>query len=182
MSQNIYEIAIIGGGVCGTALLYTLSNYTNVERIALVEKNPAVALVNSHKNSNSQTLHFGDIETNYTLEKARKVNQAASLVKNYLLKNDREEKIHTKYHKMVLAVGQEQVAKLTARYEEFKQVFPSLKLINREEIAKIEPNVLLGRETEEDIVALFTEEGYTIDFQKLAQSFLNDAVLFLILG
>lgn len=176
MSQNIYEIAIIGGGVCGTALLYTLSNYTNVERIALVEKNSAVALVNSHKNSNSQTLHFGDIETNYTLEKARKVNQAASLVKNYLLKNDREEKIHTKYHKMVLAVGQEQVAKLTARYEEFKQVFPSLKLINREEIAKIEPNVLLGRETEEDIVALFTEEGYTIDFQKLAQSFLNDAV------
>lgn len=115
MSRNTYDIAIIGGGVCGTALLYTLSNYTNVESVALIEKNAAVALVNSHKNSNSQTLHFGDIETNYTLEKACKVNRAATLVKNYLLKNDRDRNIYTKYHKMVLAVGSEQVAKLKNR-------------------------------------------------------------------
>lgn len=176
MSQNTYEIAIIGGGVCGTALLYTLSNYTNVESIALIEKNAAVALVNSHKNSNSQTLHFGDIETNYTLEKARKVNRAATLVKNYLLKNDREQKIYTKYHKMVLAVGSEQVAKLKHRYQEFKQLFPSLKLIDATQIAKIEPKVLEGRDSTEDIEALFTEEGYTINFQKLSQSFLDNAV------
>ena len=176
MSHNTYDIAIIGGGVCGTALLYTLSNYTNVERIALIEKNAGVALVNSHKNSNSQTLHFGDIETNYTLEKARKVNRAATLVKNYLLKHDRDRQIYTKYHKMVLAVGVEQVAKLKQRYQEFAQLFPSLKLIDAAEIAKIEPKVLEARETTEDLEALFTEEGYTIDFQKLSQSFLDNSV------
>jgi malate dehydrogenase (quinone) len=176
MSQNTYDIAIIGGGVCGTALLYTLSNYTNVESIALIEKNAAVALVNSHKNSNSQTLHFGDIETNYTLEKARKVNRAATLVKNYLLKNDPQQQIYTKYHKMVLAVGQEQVAKLKHRYEEFKQLFPTLKLIDATQINEIEPKVLEARKTTEDIEALFTEEGYTVNFQKLSQSFLDRAV------
>jgi malate dehydrogenase (quinone) len=86
VENSVYEVAIIGGGISGTALLYTLSNYTNINRIALIEKKPGIALGNSQKTSNSQTLHFGDIETNYTLEKAQKVNKAASLVKNYLLK------------------------------------------------------------------------------------------------
>ena len=85
MDSITYEVAIIGGGVCGTALLYTLTNYTNIKNIALIEKEADVALVNSFTNSNSQTLHFGDIETNYTLAKAQKVNAGASLVKNYLL-------------------------------------------------------------------------------------------------
>lgn len=175
-ANNIYDVVIIGAGVCGTSLLYTLSNYTNVKKIALIEKNSAVALVNSHKNSNSQTLHFGDIETNYTLEKATKVNRAASLVKNYLLQRDRDQEIHTKYHKMVLAVGSEQVAKLQTRYQEFKSLFPDLRLLDRAEIETIEPKVLLDRQEKEEILALFTPEGYTVNFQKLAESFLHNAL------
>jgi malate dehydrogenase (quinone) len=172
--SNNYEIVIIGGGVCGTSLLYTLSNYTNIDRIALIEKRADLALVNSHKNSNSQTLHFGDIETNYTLDKANKVNSAASLVKNYLLRYDPQQKFHTKYHKMVLAVGAEQVELLKQRYREFKQLFPDLKLLDRQQIAEKEPKVLTGRETNEEIIALYTPEGYTIDFHQLATSFLTN--------
>ena len=184
-AENRYDVVIIGAGVCGTSLLYTLSNYTNVSKIALLEKNSGVALVNSHKHSNSQTLHFGDIETNYTLEKATKVNRAATLVKNYLLQRDRavprlqrdrQGKIHAKYHKMVLAVGHEQVAKLRQRYQQFKSLFPDLRLLNRAEIESLEPKVLLGREKNEEIIALFTPEGYTINFQKLAESFLDNAL------
>ncbi len=173
--QDSYEVVIIGAGVCGTALLYSLSKYTNIKKIALIEKEPGVALINSYKKSNSQTLHFGDIETNYTLAKATKVNRAASLVKNYLLRYDSEQNIYTKYHKMVLAVGEEQTAKLKQRYQEFKQLFPNLRLLNREEIAAIEPKVLAGRDTQEEILALFTDEGYTLDFHKLAESFLAQA-------
>lgn len=176
VAQTVYEVAIIGAGVSGTALLYSLSNYTNINRIALIEKNTEVALVNSHRTSNSQTLHFGDIETNYTLEKAKKVNKAASLVKNYLLKNDARQEIYSKYHKMVLAIGKEQADQLRNRYIEFKSLFPDLRLIDKEQIQSVEPNLLKDRETDEEVLALFTEEGYTIDYQKLSQSFLRRAL------
>jgi malate dehydrogenase (quinone) len=176
LESNTYEVAIIGGGISGTALLYSLSNYTNINRIILIEKYKEVALVNSHKNSNSQTLHFGDIETNYTLEKAQIVKRAANLVKNYLLKNDLQQQTYSKYHKMVLAIGKEQTKEIQQRYKQFKSLFPELKLVNREEIQLLEPNVVKNRTPEEEILALFTEEGYTIDFQKLAQSFLNKSI------
>ncbi|MBD1834119.1 FAD-dependent oxidoreductase [Cyanobacteria bacterium FACHB-472] len=176
VQNSIYEVAIIGGGVSGTALLYSLSNYTNVNRIVLIEKNSEVALENSHKTSNSQTLHFGDIETNYTLEKAQKVNKASSLVKNYILRNDPQQEIYSKYHKMVLGIGKKQIEELRERYKEFKSLFPKLKLIGKEEIEFIEPNLVNDRAPEEEILALFTEEGYTIDFQKLSQSFLEGAI------
>ncbi len=174
--NKIYEVAIIGGGISGSALMYSLSQYTNINRVVLIEKNSEVALGNSHKTSNSQTLHFGDIETNYTLEKAQKVKTAASLVKNYILRNDPQQKTYSKYHKMVLAIGKEQVEELRQRYEEFKLVFPKIKLIGREEIARLEPNVVKDRSPEEEILALFTEEGYTVDFQKLSQSFIQKSI------
>ena len=77
MDENIHQVAIIGGGVCGTALLYMLAEYTDINDIILIEKYDSVATVNSHGRNNSQTLHCGDIETNYTLEKASKVKAAA---------------------------------------------------------------------------------------------------------
>ncbi len=175
MNNQTYEVAIIGGGICGTALLYTLSNYTNIKNIALIEKESDIALVNSYTNSNSQTLHFGDIETNYTLAKAKNVNAGASLVKNYLLKNDRQQDIYTKYHKMVLGVGLDQCQKLRDRYQEFKQLFPNLRLLNQADIAAKEPKVLESRSTEEEIIALFTDEGYTVDFNLLARSFVANS-------
>ncbi|MBV9385452.1 MAG: FAD-dependent oxidoreductase [Chroococcidiopsidaceae cyanobacterium CP_BM_ER_R8_30] len=174
--DSVYEVAIIGGGISGTALLYCLSNYTNVSRIALIEKKQDIALVNSYKTSNSQTLHFGDVETNYNLEKAKKVKKAASLVKNYILRNDPQQKTYSKYNKMVLAIGKEQTEELRERYKEFKTLFPELKLIEREEIELFEPNVVKNRALDEEINALFTEEGYAIDFQNLARSFLHKSI------
>lgn len=173
--QAIYDVAIVGGGVCGTALLYSLSVYTNVDRIALIEKNAEVALVNSKQSSNSQTLHFGDIETNYTLEKATRVNRAALMVKNYVLKNDVSREIHTLYHKMVLAIGEREGDFLRDRYETFKDLFPALRIIDKKELADIEPKVVEGRDDSQEMIALFTPDGYTIDFQKLSQSFVKNA-------
>ena len=175
-NSQSYDVAIVGSGVCGTALLYTLSKYSNIDRIIAIEKEADVALINSYTNSNSQTLHFGDIETNYTIEKATKVNAGASLVKNYLLKEDKERAIYTKYHKMVLGVGKEQVEKLKTRYQEFKQLFPDLRLLDRAAIAEKEPQVLTSRNEEEQIIALYTDEGYTVDFNALSKSFLTNAL------
>ncbi|MEM7594520.1 MAG: FAD-dependent oxidoreductase [Cyanobacteria bacterium P01_A01_bin.83] len=176
MDHSNYEVVIIGGGVCGTALLYTLSNYTNVKRIALIEKETDVALINSYTTGNSQTLHFGDIETNYTLAKAEKVNAGATLVKNYLLTKDRDQSIYTKYHKMVLGVGTQQVNQLKERYQEFKSLFPDLRLLDRDKITEKEPQVFAQRDAQEDIIALFTDEGYAVDFNRLAQSFVDNSL------
>jgi malate dehydrogenase (quinone) len=173
--EKVYDVVIIGAGVSGTALLYSLCNYTNVRKIALIEKHGNVAEVNSNKKSNSQTLHFGDIETNYSLNKAKETKRHANMVKSYLLKYDNNKKIHNKYSKMVLAVGDDQIEKLKLRYVDFKDLFPGLKYIERNEIKKLEPKVVEGRDSGEKIGALYSEEGYAIDFQKLSESFVENS-------
>lgn len=71
------------GGVCGTALLHVLARYTTLSHLTLVERYGHLAQVNSRASSNSQTIHCGDIETNYTLEKALKVKRIAGMIGRY---------------------------------------------------------------------------------------------------
>lgn len=174
-----YDVIIVGGGVSGTALLYTLCKYTNVKNIALIEKYSDFGKVNTAPNMNSQTLHFGDIETNYTIEKAKKVKKYADLVMNYL-ENEKlskgDEDIFIKIPKMVLAVGTDQVKNLRNRFPAFGELFPKLKMIGKEEIGKIEPRIVEGRDPNQDLLAFLTEDGYTVDFKKLSSSFVNNAM------
>lgn len=174
-----FEVLIVGGGVVGTALLYTLSKYTDIKNIGLIEKYSDFGLVNSASYNNSQTLHFGDIETNYSIEKARSVKRMADMVMKYLENGKGEEgekKLFSKYSKMVLAVGSMQVEELKKRYPPFSELFPKLKMIGREEIGKIEPRVLEGRDPDQEILALVTEDGYTVDFKRLCHSFVDNAL------
>ncbi len=124
MSDKTYQVAIIGGGVCGSALLYMLSEYTNVSDVALIEKYGSVATVNSHGRNNSQTIHCGDIETNYTLDKARKVKSAAAMLVNFAKALPDSDQIIFKYPKMVLGIGEKQCRLLRERYQVFRDVFP----------------------------------------------------------
>jgi len=129
-----YDVLIVGGGVVGTALLYTLSKYTDIRKIGLIEKYSDFGLVNSASYNNSQTLHFGDIETNYSIDKARSVKRMADMVMKYLEseKNLSEgKKLFSRYSKMVLAVGSAQVQELKKRYPPFSELFPKLKMIEK---------------------------------------------------
>ncbi len=175
-----YDVLIVGGGVVGTALLYTLSNYTDIKKICLLEKYSDFGLVNSASYNNSQTLHFGDIETNYSIDKARSVKRMADMVMKYVENGKSEyptdKKIFSKYSKMVLAVGENQVKVLKARFPAFSELFPKLKMIGRDEIGKIEPRVLEGRAPGQEILALVTEDGYTIDYKRLCHSFVDNAL------
>ena len=173
-----HDVIIIGGGVSGTSLLYTLSKYSNVKNIGLIEKYSDFGLVNTSPRMNSQTLHFGDIETNYTIEKARKVKKYADMVMHYLehekaVKGD--EGLFIKVPKMVLAVGTDQVKTLRERFPAFGQLFPGLRMIGRDEIGKIEPRIVEGRDPDQELLALITEDGYTVDFRKLSHSFAQNA-------
>lgn len=178
-SDSNYDVLIVGGGVTGTALLYTLTRYTDIKSIGLIEKYSDFGLVNSASYNNSQTLHFGDIETNYTIEKAKKVKRMADMVMQYV-ENEKKSpvdlKIFSKYSKMVLAVGNHQVRELRERYPVFSQLFPHLRMIEKDEIGRIEPRILEGRDPDQEILALVTDDGYTVDFKELCHSFVNNAL------
>jgi len=64
---------------------------------------------------------------------------------------------------------------LSKRYIEFKKTFPKLKKLEFNEIAKLEPNVTKGRFKDESILALCSDEGYTVDYGKLSVAFADDA-------
>jgi malate dehydrogenase (quinone) len=178
MEKNEFDVLIVGGGVVGTALLYTLSRYTNIKNVGLIEKYSDFGLVNSAPTKNSQTLHFGDIETNYSFEKAKSVKRMADMVRNYL-ENEKltggKSGLFSKYSKMVLAVGKKQVDDLSKRFDSFSKLFPNLKMISGKEIGIIEPRVIEGRDPDQEILALATEDGYTVDFRRLCNSFVENA-------
>ncbi len=173
-STRHYDVIIVGGGISGTALLFLLARYSDVERIALVEKYPALASVNSHGRNNSQTLHMGDIETNYTLDKARTVQAAARMVIRYVERFAAGEDILHRYPKMVLAVGEAECARLAARFEEFSPAFPRLEKLEAADIARIEPAVMEKRCG--PVLALgLAEDDCAANFQRLAESFARQA-------
>lgn len=174
--QGEYDLIIVGGGISGASLLYTVAKFTDVESVALFEKEPDIAAINSHHTNNSQTLHFGDIETNYSLEKAEEVKEGAEMVAGYLEDNDPDREMHAKRSKMALAVGDGEVDRLDSRFHEkgFGDLFPKLEAIDRDEIEAIEPKVVEGREPDIDMLALQTPDGYTVDYGELATDFVRE--------
>ena len=173
-----FDLIIVGGGVSGTAILYTLSKYSNLKSVCIIEKYHGFGKVNSAQNMNSQTLHFGDIETNYTFEKAKNVKLYADMVKHFLEEEKKQhpsEKIFSKYSKMVLAVGSQQVQILRERFKTFGTLFPNLRQIEKDEIGKMEPRVIEGRDPNQELCAMLTEDGYTVDFGKLSRVFVDHA-------
>lgn len=172
------DLVIIGGGISGTALLFAAARYSSIRRILLIEKYPGLAQVNSAATHNSQTLHCGDIETNYTLAKALKVKRAAALVENYATHVAPGEALLQRFSKMVLGVGPEECARLRARFAEFGPHYPALRLFETPEIARLEPNVVTarGKTRPEELVACGAENEYTAaNFSALAASFANQA-------
>ncbi len=172
---NRFDVVIVGAGVTGASLLYLLSKYSNVGSIAIIEKESHVAEISSHAAHNSQTLHFGDIETNYSLEKARIVKTAAEMIVRYAAALPNGESIVAPMQKMVIGVGEKEVAALTARYQEFKDLFPDARLVGREELAELEPKVIEGRDPQTPIAAMFNPRGFAVDFGRLAESFVAQA-------
>ena len=171
----MFETAIIGAGVTGSALAFTLARYSNIKNIIVFEKYEEPAMLNSNPKSNSQTLHVGDIETNYTLEKAKTIKHNASMTANYITHFGYEESIGFRRDKMILAVGDEEIARLEDRYKKFSSLFPYFKKMGQDELAQKEPKITEGRK--DSIMALGVEgEITTIDFKKLSDSFIEHAL------
>jgi malate dehydrogenase (quinone) len=174
MQDNQYytQVAIVGSGISGSALLFMLSRYTSIRSLALFEKYDKPAMLNSTAKANSQTLHLGDIESNYDLEKARKFKASSSMVANFISHFGYEEILGFRKTKMLIAVGEEEIARLKERYEAFKSLYPLLELWDKKDLEELEPILLEGRK--EDICAMGVKDSIsTVDYGKLAKTFID---------
>lgn len=175
--DKTYNVVIVGGGVSGTAFLYTLAKYTNVPNIALLEKHGGMGQVSSHAQNNSQTLHVGDIESNYPLEKVLQVKPAAMMVAHYAnaLEPAVRDSLILPVQKMLLAVGDKEVSTLEKRYSDLKALFPEITKLEGAALAAVEPAVMAGRKPGERVMAMYNPQGYAVNYGKLAESFVEQA-------
>lgn len=180
MNQQEFDVLIIGAGISGAALFYELARYTDIKNIALIEKYNAPATINSKATSNSQTIHCGDIETNYTIEKAAKVKTTANMIVKYGLLQNAQNEFMFSHQKMALGVGDVECEFIKKRYEDFKELYPYIKFFDKTKIKEIEPKVALGEDgisdRKENIVAMGVEAGEiftTVDFAKMSQSLIE---------
>lgn len=180
MQEKHYDVIIIGGGITGSALAYVLAEFSGIKNIALLEKYEGLATLNSKASANSQTIHCGDIETNYDLQKATEVKRKADMIVKYCQKHGYENKFLFQGQKMALGVGESEVELIKERFEKFKELYPYLQLFGKEELKKIEPKLVFdgrGEERAENIAAMGVQSGVytTIDYGAMANSFVQNA-------
>lgn len=180
MIEKHYEVIVVGGGITGAALLYELARYTDIKNLALVEKYEGLATLNSRGTANSQTIHCGDIETNYTFEKAGKTKKTADMIIKYGLQHGYNEKFMFAGQKMAMGVGDVEVEAITARYEEFKKLYPYLEFYTKDKLKEIEPRVVFdenGNERPENVVAMGVQSGIytTVDYGAMTNSLVENA-------
>lgn len=179
MNDKNYDVVIVGGGISGAALFYELAKYTDVKKICMLEKYEALATLNTKGTSNSQTIHVGDIETNYTLEKAKITKRTAKMVEKFCLQYGLENKVMFAHQKMALGVGDKEVEFITKRYHEFKELFPYLELWDKEKLKELEPKLVEmpdGTDRPESIVAMGARDQYTtVDFGKMTEELVKQA-------
>lgn len=178
--ENNFDVVIIGAGVSGCALFWTLSEYTDIKSVAVVDKCPDIAMVSSNVRANSQTIHDGSIETNYTAQKAKKVKLAAQKVTNYALKHNLQNKVIFKTQKMAIGVGDAECEFMHKRHQEFLSVFPDLEWFDKQMIKEIEPSVILGSDGKSDRPENVVGSGYreawcAMDFERLSKDFATRA-------
>ena len=181
--KNNYEIIIVGGGIVGCSVIYTLANFSDAKSILLLERGNSIGKGNSNREYNSKTLHEGFAETNYSLEKVLRMKLATSILKRYVYNKfgqipemfSGKKSICYKLPFFVLAQDDE-VNFLESKYEQVRRVFPDVRLIDKKEIEKLEPNLVKGRREDQRILALYKRDGIVIDFGSLAEELLEDAI------
>ncbi|ESS33806.1 FAD Malate-dehydrogenase (MDH-FAD) [Toxoplasma gondii VEG] len=180
-ATDVYDVFIVGGGVTGTALLYELCTFTDLKKIGLVERRPSFAVVASCPRNNSQTIHCGDIETNYTVEKAKIVKRQADMLRNFATKLPPSERdlVVQKMQKMALAVGDTECEFMEKRYHVFKNLFTRMQFIDKKTIAEVEPRVGMKNShsmRSDSACAIFIpDEHSAVNYYHLAASFVDQA-------
>ncbi|KAF4746671.1 hypothetical protein FOZ63_017386 [Perkinsus olseni] len=177
------DVAIIGGGISGCSLAWVLVRFTDINSVVVLERHNNVGRVCSHAKNNSQTLHRGDIETNYSIQKARRANAQAELLRRFtttVLEEPERDSCIFRMSKVCLGVGEEEQELLRQRYESFHEEFPLMRFTEKkEEIFRLEPAVVLedldgSSFRSEPLAAIAIEDEYAaVNYGELTHSFVR---------
>jgi malate dehydrogenase (quinone) len=171
--RDVYDVVIIGMGAVGTATGFLLAEFTNLRSLLFLEKENGPGKIASYRKTNSQTRHPFGGELNYTPDVMKTIKRYSDMIPSY---------VHSKYGQgydilrrarggMVLAVGKNEKDYLRRKFQDtVKPVFSDAELLeDREEIAKLEPYVMKGRDKDEEI-GIIKLEADMVDFGELAKS------------
>ena len=179
--EKTFDLAIIGGGISGCAAFYVASAYTDIKKVVLLEKNKKLAQVSSSQKANSQTIHDGSIETNYTAQKAAKVKISADKLKNYALRHNLQNKGIFSMQKLAIGVGDKECEFMKKRHAEFESIFEGLQFFEKEQIKELEPKIIesmSGGERAENVVASGYKESWcAMNFETISNSFVESALI-----
>jgi len=178
-NKEFFDLTIIGSGIVGSSTAYILSKFTDVNNIAIFDKNSEAGKGNSDSSMNSKTLHEGFAETNYTIEKVLRMKLAGKLFRNYFRKIEfnkagfSKEEIFSYIPYFVLAI-EDETSLLEEKFTVVSKIFPEIKMLNKNEIYKLEPALIEGRNKEEKVEAFYKEDGISINFGNLAKFFIRE--------
>lgn len=150
-----FDVVIIGSGIVGLSLAYQLKEKNQDIHVALIEKEPSVALHSSGRNSG--VLHAGFYYTADSL-KAKFTQKGNQTLKEYCKKNDIF--VHN-CGKMVVAKDETELQTLHELFERGIKNGVEVYLIDEKEAEKIEPKALTHK------YALYSPTTSTVDPQKI---------------
>lgn len=160
----MYDILIIGAGVIGTGIARELSKYNL--NVAVVEKDNDVA--NGTTKANSAIVHAG-----------YDAKEGSLMAKYNVLGNAMYEELCKELYvpflrngSLVLAFNEKDMEHIDTLYNRgIKNGVPELKVLNREEILKLEPNI------EENVVgALYAKTAGIVCPWELAEALMDNAI------
>ena len=172
------DVVIVWGWIVGSTLHHMLWYVQWDISSILIERQKQVGELNSEYTQNSQTLHEGDIESNYKdIQKIRTVHAAAWMFKSFLLDQWHDTShLYTKVGKMLLGVNKKEVVIVSQRYNwltENEKIFPNNKLLDRDQLSQLEPALVDGRDAKTPVVAYYNPDGYAVDFGAACQTLVD---------
>jgi len=176
--SDVHDVAIIGMGAVGTATGFLLAEFTNVHSLLFLEKENSAGRIASDRRTNSQTRHPFGGELNYSPEVMKAIKRYSDMIPSYANSEYGHgyDILRRTKSGMVLAVGNNEKDYLRKKFHDtVKPVFPDAELMeDKEEIAKLEPYIVRGRNKDEEI-GIIKLRADMVDFGELARSFEDNA-------